>query len=542
MTINLSDVPNKLGVYLWKNKYNKVIYVGKSKNLNYSMNQYMVGNLTSKNEILLKNIHSFEYFLFDSELETLKFEQNLIDEYEPIFNIKVRSKKIYPYIEVKIGTKLKFTVSKTKKFSKAKYFGPFNDGIEARKIINLWINTFDINFNENIDTQNKILKSIENLYSGNFREAYSLLLSKHKKNKNVIEDLTLLRNLDLNTEILYTDKRSIDVINYFVYDDLISICVTCIRKGVKGTTINIINKLFNPYPEDALIAFLSRYYSRNTIPDKVIIPFEIKWNIGLKANILTPSEDLESKLLNETQLNAEIDIMNTVEKFMNKIKAYGKALEFIKKNSNTRGNSRLIEYIKIVDEKEYKFVTFLQYLEGRPRIRGYKKYVINKDETIYDVLTKHHNIKKNNNKIVSDITIVEGEEDLSLAAPFFEKDFSRSLLAVSSKDGNIIDSLLNDEEEIFDIEFNSHIYNFLSTLKRESDKFNKNYHRAKKTGMILETKLDKYKFLTEVDKQNLFKYFKSYKSIMNANWEELGKIITRTKVSRFLKERENKNG
>lgn len=537
MNIDLSSIPNTLGVYLWKNKYGKVIYVGKSKQLNKTMNQYISGNLTPRNKVLLKNIDSFEYFTFKNEGEVFSYEQKLINEYDPIFNIKVRPNKTYPYIEIKKGNSFKFTVSKTKKLSRAKYYGPYQDGKIARDIIELYESLFSIKWNEDKEKQNFIIEKIDNLYAGDFNEAYEILRKRETKGIDISKEYNLLNSIEKSTEKIYDDNRNVDIINFFVYDDLISICITYIRSGVKMTTINIINKLFNPYPEDAVIAFLSRYYSRNYLPDKIIIPFELEWKLDVKSEITQPTDDIEEKLSNFTQLRAEADIMNTAEKFMGKIKEYGYALDFMKKNSDVRSNAKLIEMIKISSEGEYKLATIVQYLEGKPRKRGYKKYILNYNEGIIEAISEHRLFKSKGNKIITDIFIVEGAEALEDAKHLFTTEKNISLVSVDSINGGTIDTLLNDEGESFEIEFNSHIYNFLSTIKKESDKFNKGFHRSRVNGIILETKLDGFKFLNELDKQKLFKSFKSYKRIMSATDVELGKVIDRTKVTKLIKER-----
>lgn len=538
MKIDLSKVPSTLGVYVWKNKFNKVIYVGKAKNLKLTMSQYLEGNLTPRNKTLLENIDSFEIFAFDKEIDVLKKEHALIEEFDPIFNIKIRPVKIYPYIEVKTGKKITFTVSKTKKSSRAKYYGPFPDGKIARNIIELWKTIFDIDNNETLKSQKEILNKIDILYGGNLKEAYTKLLTKYKDDHSIEKQLDLLRNIDLNTELLYKDKRNIDVINYFVLDDLLSITIIFVREGVRGININIINKLFNPYPAGALTSFLSRYYNRNIVPDKVIIPTPIEWEDESTIPFSTPSDNVEHKLLQEALIYSESELLESAEKFLERIKYYGQALEFMKKNFDARANSKLIEMLRITEIENHKLITVVQFLNGSPRIKGYRKHVVPKEFTIKEAIEKHFDYKRKNHALASDILIVEGNEMLDNAKEFFTNDFNKSLIAIDSIEGKIIETMINDEGEVFKIEFNSHIYNFVSSIKKELDKFTKGFHKDRNNNIILETKLDKYKYLTDTDKQNLFKTFKSYKKIMSANISELGKVLNRTKASKLAKEKE----
>lgn len=539
MTVDISQVPKTLGVYAWKNKYGKVIYVGKTKDLKTTMNQYLTGNLTPKNKVLLGNIDSFEIFKFKTEDEALEKEQELINMYEPIFNIKIRSTKIYPYIEIRKGEKLAMSVSKTKKATRHKFFGPFPNGKIAREVIELWKAIFDTDNVKGSKEQDKIIEKIDDFYKGELDFAYRILEEGNFENKEFL--LSVLTRIDNNTEVLFDDKRNLDVINYFVYDDLISVTITYVRKGVKGISANIINKMFTPFPEDAMIAFLSRYYSRNPIPDCVLIPFEADWNINIESTIRTPKSDVEHRLINDTLIHAESELMGTPEQFLDRIKEYAHAIEFMRMNFDTKSSTQIIEMIKLTDFSDHKLVTIAQYLDGQPRLKGFKRYFIDKDMNIKDALTIHLKEQRKKYNVEPDVIILENEAELNIVKDMFKDDASKSLITPLTN-GVIINALMNDEGEKIDIEFNSHIYNFLSTIKRELDRFTNAYHHGRTSDVILESKLDKFKFLNEIDKQKLFKTFKSYKRIMAATSEELGKVLSRTKASKLLKERGEDHG
>ncbi|NQX83353.1 MAG: GIY-YIG nuclease family protein, partial [Mycoplasmataceae bacterium] len=138
MKINWSTIPTSPGVYLWKGINDQVIYVGKAKNLKNRMKQYFKDNLSPKNKLLLINIVDFDFQVCSSEIDALVLEQNLINEYEPKFNIKIKASTTYPYIELRTGTSISLVISKKLKFNRnSKYFGPYPNGYSARKIINI---------------------------------------------------------------------------------------------------------------------------------------------------------------------------------------------------------------------------------------------------------------------------------------------------------------------------------------------------------------------------------------------------------------------
>ncbi len=145
MKIDLSNVPQKIGCYIWKDINDNVIYVGKAKNLKKRMSQYFSENTNNKTKLLVKNIDSFEYVLTENELSALILELNLINKFDPKYNIKLRQVKNYPYIKL---YKSPLKVELSKKYIKkrgVKYFGPFPEGFGPGKIKKLIESIFPIN-------------------------------------------------------------------------------------------------------------------------------------------------------------------------------------------------------------------------------------------------------------------------------------------------------------------------------------------------------------------------------------------------------------
>ena len=94
------DIPENPGVYLMK-KNEKVIYVGKAKNLKNRVSSYFNREHESeKTKELVKNIEDIEFIICNSELDALILENNLIKKYTPKYNILLKDEKTYPYIKI----------------------------------------------------------------------------------------------------------------------------------------------------------------------------------------------------------------------------------------------------------------------------------------------------------------------------------------------------------------------------------------------------------------------------------------------------------
>lgn len=128
--VKLRDVPHKPGVYLMRDRFNRVIYVGKARNLRKRVGQYFMPSRSMradlKTQALLEAIWDFEWHLAGSEPEALLLEGRLIKEYRPRYNISFRDDKRFLMVKVDMADEWpRFRLSRFKKEDNARYFGPF---------------------------------------------------------------------------------------------------------------------------------------------------------------------------------------------------------------------------------------------------------------------------------------------------------------------------------------------------------------------------------------------------------------------------------
>ena len=133
----LKKLPKKPGVYLMKDKDDKIIYVGKAINLKNRVSSYF--RKTDKTNRILKMvslIDHFEYIVVDNEAEALILECNLIKKNRPKFNVLLKDDKTYPYIKVDIKSEYP-NVAITRRIVNdgSKYFGPYANPGAAKEML-----------------------------------------------------------------------------------------------------------------------------------------------------------------------------------------------------------------------------------------------------------------------------------------------------------------------------------------------------------------------------------------------------------------------
>jgi len=137
---NLKRLPGKPGVYMHKDKFGDVIYVGKASSLKSRVRQYFAPpeSLDAKTFALSKNIAEFEYIVTDTEAEALILENTLIKKYRPRYNVMLIDDKTYPYLKITYAEPYPRIV-KTRVLSNdgSKFFGPYADVGALNRIIEL---------------------------------------------------------------------------------------------------------------------------------------------------------------------------------------------------------------------------------------------------------------------------------------------------------------------------------------------------------------------------------------------------------------------
>src|SRR5580658_5285959 len=136
----IRTLPQRPGVYLYKNASGEVIYVGKAKNLRSRVRSYLLeaNQANAKTGSLMRDAVDVDYILVDNEHEALALENNLIKQRKPRFNILLRDDKTYPYVKLTLGDRYpKVFVTRRLRKDGSVYYGPYFPGNLAWRIAEL---------------------------------------------------------------------------------------------------------------------------------------------------------------------------------------------------------------------------------------------------------------------------------------------------------------------------------------------------------------------------------------------------------------------
>ena len=586
---HLKQLPSEPGVYLMKDKFNNIIYVGKAKVLKNRVRQYFQSskNHSSKVKSMVKNIDRFEYIITDSELEALILECNLIKKYKPKYNVLLRDDKTYPYI--KVTTNEDFPrVLKVRKVikDKAKYFGPYtnttavNDTLDIIKSI-YPIRTCNIDIEKAIKTNmrpclNLHIKRCVGPCAGNItKEEYNkmieeILLFLSGKEEKLIDILKEKMNkcaMDFNFEeaAVYRDKiksledmmekQKIDASTSDLNQDIIAMarahdeaCVQVffVRNGkIVGREHFILEGVMDSTRESILGSFVKQFYmEQEYIPKEIIIEDEIEDSFileewlsakkGQKVIIRVPQKGEKKSLIEMVRKNA----IEYLEKFsdINKRK-YEKsigALEELKQILNLESIPKRIESFDISNiqgvDSIGSMVVFTNGKKDKKEYRRYKiKTVIGPND--YDSMAEIVERRLKYGDFPDLMLLDGGKGQVSSVKKVLDKyNVEIPLWGMYKDDKHRTKGLISQEKEI-ELDRTSNLYRFVASIQEEVHNYAISYHRSLRNKSLTKSELDDIQGIGEKRKKALLNHFNDIEAIKKATFEELLEVEGMNKTS-----------
>lgn len=139
------QLPERPGVYIMHGEGDKIIYVGKSRNLKNRVSQYF-GNTekNTKTARMVASVRSFECIFCDTEIEALTLENTLIKQHTPRYNIRLKDAKSYPFIKLTAEEYPRLLMTRKRLDDGGRYFGPYSGTQGVFAVISLMNNTFGL--------------------------------------------------------------------------------------------------------------------------------------------------------------------------------------------------------------------------------------------------------------------------------------------------------------------------------------------------------------------------------------------------------------
>ncbi|MBS3124004.1 excinuclease ABC subunit UvrC [Candidatus Woesearchaeota archaeon] len=441
--LNLSNLPEDPGVYLFKDDKNDIIYVGKAINLRKRISSYFKKQDSPKTVLLVKHIANVECIIVTNELEALLLENKLIKQHYPKYNINLKDSKTYAYIVIS-DEKYPRIFSSRKALNKGHIFGPFVDARARIELIQLIIQLFKIrvcrtlpkkaclNYHIGICTAPCIKEVNSEQYRLQVDQALEFLAGNThsilKKLKNEMTEAAdrkqyekaLAFKKQIEAIDILKKKQSVDLVKCFD-QDVIAMSINhqkalielfSISKGV----ISGKKEFSFDLEEELLEQFITLYYSKNYVPSEIIVSLAF-WDSekkhqaleeylsklkGAKVNLIYPQRGEKADLIKLVQKNAEYNSTNPI-------------LQEIKEKLSLTTLPITIECFDISNLGYDHIVgAMTQFVAGRANQAGYRKFEIRNNEgqddfaAMREVVFRRYSRLLEEKKQFPDLIIIDG--------------------------------------------------------------------------------------------------------------------------------------
>jgi excinuclease ABC subunit C len=337
--------PQKPGVYIMKDIEEKVIYIGKAKNLNKRIKSYFSKDnykTRDKTSILISRVKKIDYIITDNEIEAYLLESNLIKKYRPIFNIELKDQQRYTYLKITDEKFPRLLVTRRNRNGefmgpKGEIFGPFVKGSSRYLTIGLLRKMFKIRickqlpkkecleyhigncdapcinkisqqgYNKNIETIKGILKT-----NTDFGEFYLKLENEMKvasdkkeyeKAIHIRDTLYRLKNLQYHQKMENTFQiNPIEEYIGIVYEKMKNMAYVMTLISKNGVINDMKKYQFDLIADNSFESFISQYYYSNpTIPSTIYLNEELEEKSKLELVLEKISNhSVKIKTINDT--------------------------------------------------------------------------------------------------------------------------------------------------------------------------------------------------------------------------------------------------
>ncbi|MEO8065460.1 MAG: excinuclease ABC subunit UvrC [Candidatus Doudnabacteria bacterium] len=570
----LNDLPQKPGVYIFKDAKGLVLYVGKAIKLKNRVSSYFKkgggDNRGPRIELMISQIADLDYTITDNELESLILEKNFIKQLKPKYNVDLRDDKNYLFLKINIKDEIP-TIGYERKASdkSARYFGPYSSGLAIKDTLRLVRKIFPYCAAKKISTkpcfyyhigkcpgvcfgkisleeyrENYIKKIIQFLEGRQTEILKDLQLQmktyaahrQFEKAAKVRNQIFALNRVLERQKLVYPKKLDQDVVSVHT-DGVAAINLFIIREGKLIQKENFILDNTKQMPEGEILqSFLERYYLDTTsIPKEILLPAQINQDefypvfIGRRIpKIIIPTRGQKLQLMKLGTLNARQYLESTSDKHL---------LEEARLLSSLKELQRVLDLpilpgrIEAYDISNFQGTnpvgSMIVFDFARPKKDQYRKFKINKKQTPDDFAMMRELLERrfrHSNWPLPDLILIDGGKGQLSSAVKILKQYNLNIPIIG---------LAKRIEEIFkplqptpyNLPPNSQALYLLQLIRDEAHRFAVTYHRKLRSRSAVSSVLDKISGIGPAKKKLLLQKYGSAASVRSASLTDLANII-----------------
>jgi excinuclease ABC subunit C len=578
----LDNLPARPGVYQFKDKTGKIIYVGKAKVLRNRVRSYFQEGRPQdpKTQRLVARTADLEVIVTDSEMEALILEMNLIKEYKPRYNINLKDDKSYPYIRV--TNELFPRIFPTRKIVKdgSQYFGPYTDVGEMKALLKTVKRLFPIrscnyHFTPEVvarkkyklcldyyikkcdgpceglvspEEYGKVVQQVVNFINGRDRlvvnemkEKMQTLAEKrlYEQAAKIRDRVRFIEEFQYKQKVVTDDLTDRDIVSVAMEDEDAAGAVFKVRDGkIIGRQHYYLNGVFGEKYENVVASFTKQFYLQTDfIPEEIYLPAEIpeteeiqKWLEDRRqgpVRLVTPKLGEKARLVEMCAKNARLLLHELqLQKMEVKLKI-PHIVAALQRDLRLSKPPRRIECFDISNiQGTDPVAAMVTFEDGRPKKSDYRKFKIRSKQSPDDFAMMAEAIERRYAGSLSqkmplpDLILVDGGKgQINTALGVLQKLNLQIPLAALAK--RLDEVFVPGSPDPQNIPKTSSGLKLLQQLRDEAHRFGVTFHRTLRTKRTTISELDEVAGVGPAKRNALIKFFGSVEGVRNASVDEL---------------------
>ncbi|MAP54238.1 excinuclease ABC subunit UvrC [Altibacter sp.] len=584
--LQISTLPESPGVYQYYDKDEKLLYVGKAKNLKKRVNSYFTKQHdNARTRLLVKKIKNIKHIVVATETDALLLENNLIKKYQPRYNVMLKDDKSYPWICIKNERFPR--VFPTRRLIKdgSEYFGPYTSMKTVHTLLDLIKGlyplrtcTYDLS-EEKIragkykvcleyhlgnclgpcegflseDVYNENIEAIRNIVKGNFKDSltrfkrqmrtYAEAL-KFEEAQRVKEKIDILENYQAKSTVVNPKINNVDVFSIvsdesYGYVNFLQLSFGAI---IRSHTLEIKKRLDETDEallQLAVIELRQRFHSQSK---EIYVPFKITVEEGVKVHI--PKAGDKKHILDLSVRNAKYYRMERFKqaKIVDPDRHEKRIMAQMKKDLRLLEEPRHIECFDNSNiQGSHPVAACVVFKNGKPSKKEYRKFNIKTVEGPDDFASMEEVVYRRYKRMLDEeqplpqlIIIDGGKGQLSSALKSLDALGLRGKIAIIGIAKRLEELFYPDDPIPLYLDKKSETLKIIQQLRNEAHRFGISFHRDKRSKEALNTTLEGIPGIGEKTVVELFQKFKSTKRIASASFDDLAAVVGASRAKKII--------
>ncbi|WP_228099274.1 MULTISPECIES: excinuclease ABC subunit UvrC [unclassified Granulicatella] len=576
----LSLLPSLPGCYLMKNEHNEIIYVGKAKNLKNRVKSYFKQAHDGKTQLLVNDIRDFETIVTRTNKESLLLEINLIQKYQPHYNIKLKAGSMYPYLKITNEKDPQLIIAHQIEKDNALYFGPYPNVGAAQETLQLLQKSYPLRrcskqekracFYYHLDqcigccdheiSQEEYqiaIQKIQRFLNGDVSHIKQELTKKMTVAATMLEfekaadyrnQIHYIETTVEKQAILSKDYSNHDLFGYFIKNGLLSIQVFLLRQS---SIIKREATIFHCYgnPEDEVLSFILQFYSdgQHLLPKEILVPDTLDTVLleeAMNVKISTPKIGKKKHMLDLAIKNSELAVNERIRlDELKDQKTIGAAQELA--NYLNIPKAHIIESFDHSNTQGTNPVSgMVVYINGQPAKKMYRKFkiktVIGSHEfaTTQEVIRRRYSRLLKEKATLPDLILMDGGPiQVSAAKEVLEDELGLSIpiAGMVKNDKHKTASLIFGENlDVIDLPLDSAAFRLIQRIQEEVHRYAITFHRQLRSKKSLSSHLDAIVGVGPKTKRKILMHFKTTQELKQATYEDFKEIGINKTVCQHL--------